>query len=249
MNGNSSIYKYCSLDVAEIIISSQLLKFSNPMSFNDPFDCDIELLEFDFSECDDENFNEIEQIKNKITKDKHIEADFLNKILTESKIEKIYKKSQVNKIYNSSICCFSLNFKNTCMWSHYGDNHKGVCLVFELPSNSPFISIPSITRGPVNYDKYEKLNYLKSKVEGVSHLFLTKSRDWKYEEEYRFIAQKKAGYYKFKKQFLKGIIFGLNVSDEQIEKIMNISKNCFNENELKFAKFYKDNLQLKYKEI
>lgn len=29
------------------------------------------------------------------------------------------------------VCCFSLDPKSILMWSHYSDNHKGVCLKFD----------------------------------------------------------------------------------------------------------------------
>jgi hypothetical protein len=29
--------------------------------------------------------------------------------------------------------CFSRTSSNILMWSHYGDNHKGICLGFDVP--------------------------------------------------------------------------------------------------------------------
>ena len=45
----SKIYKYVSLEVAKIILKDKTLKFSKPSTFNDPYDCDVNLVDFDFS--------------------------------------------------------------------------------------------------------------------------------------------------------------------------------------------------------
>ena len=69
INPEIDIFKYCSYDIGELIISSQLLKFNNPKSFNDPFDCDINLLKFDFSERSEHVINEIEILKTNLLKE------------------------------------------------------------------------------------------------------------------------------------------------------------------------------------
>ena len=51
---NHDVYKFCSFEIAELIVSSKMLKFNNPSNFNDPFDSNIDLLQFDFSDCCDE---------------------------------------------------------------------------------------------------------------------------------------------------------------------------------------------------
>ena len=63
MDLDRKIYKYCSYDVGELIVSGQVLKFSNPSSFNDPFDCDINLLEFNFDDCSQEILDDLEKLE------------------------------------------------------------------------------------------------------------------------------------------------------------------------------------------
>jgi hypothetical protein len=36
-----------------------------------------------------------------------------------------------------AILCFSRNWDNLLLWSHYGDSHTGVCLGFEIPDGVP----------------------------------------------------------------------------------------------------------------
>ena len=42
------IYKYISLETAIKILENNSLKFSKPSTFNDPFDSDVNLLDFNF---------------------------------------------------------------------------------------------------------------------------------------------------------------------------------------------------------
>lgn len=255
---DSSIFKYCSLDVGEKIISSQSLKFNNPSFFNDPFDCDINLLKFDFTECCDELLFEIEMAK-EIAMDITLnEYPSINKsILERTKVtpdfvEEDYKKIQINKINKTSICCFSKNYTNMTMWSHYADKHHGVCLVFDYDLTERFED-PEINRrmnfGTVEYKELQPYNYLKSKQEGLCNLFFTKAKDWSYEEEVRFfILERDLEFIRFNRKFLKGVIFGANVTDEEIEKF-KVSLCSEKSKQLKFARLRKDKLELKFEDL
>lgn len=39
-------------------------------------------------------------------------------------------KSDLSK--NNGLLCFSRTWRNPVMWAHYADNHKGLCLCFEV---------------------------------------------------------------------------------------------------------------------
>lgn len=251
------IYKYCSLEVGELIISSQLLKFNNPSFFNDPFDCDINLLEFDFSDCCDEVLDDIEKSKVIAFEEfsgipEHILEKSYNETMSKSFIERNYKEIQIDKIEKSSISCFSLNPSNMTMWSHYADKHKGVCLVFDVGIDC-FLEDESlwnrINMNMVRYDDLKPVNYLKSKQEGINNLFFLKSKEWAYEEEWRiFILEENLRYLKFKKTFLKGVIFGANVKDVEISKFQKtISFSGFKH--LSLARLRKENLKLGLEDI
>lgn len=250
INQDSDIFKYCSFEIGELIISSQLLKFSNPGDFNDPFDCDINLLKFDFKKSNKEVQKDINQLKENISKEYGRDMSAELDKLFEEKLEDIYKKSQIDKINRSSICCFSKVFDNTTMWSHYSDNHNGICLVFDIENKDPFVDygFHKFTNGPVNYDDFEVMNYLENKKAGMINLFLSKSKDWKYEEEYRFVIFEESGLFKFNSSFLKGVIFGQRVKDDQIIRFKTICKK-FGWSNLSFRKMIKNELELDYIEL
>jgi len=245
VNLDRKIYKYCSYEVGELIVSGQLLKFSNPSSFNDPFDCDINLLEFNFDDCCQEVLDEMEKIKQEISKTQGTDMSKTIANIPKAKLEEIYRNSQIKKIQKSSICCFSTICNSTTMWSHYADNHKGICLVFDPFVKDPFKDFNSerFTEGTVDYDNYTPVNYLKSKLEGIKKLFLTKSNDWRLEYEFRYIIIEDHRYFSFKKEFLKGVIFGLRVKEEDIYRLIDIcDKKGYTG--LIFGRFTKEKLQL-----
>lgn len=255
---DSSIFKYCSLDVGERIITSQSLKFNNPSFFNDPFDCDINLLKFDFTECCDELLSEIEMAKDIALKYLLIKYPTIDKSILESTkltpdfVEEEYKKIQINKINKTSICCFSMSYTNMTMWSHYADKHRGVCLVFDYDLTERFEDPETNKRmnfGTVEYKELQPYNYLKSKQEGLCNLFFTKAKDWSYEEEVRFfILERDLEFIRFNRKFLKGVIFGANVTDEEINRFQ---RNLHSEDltNLRFARLRKDKLELKFEDI
>jgi|GEM_PF-1182278 len=215
---NREIFKYCPYKNGLEILSSQSLKFTNPMEFNDPFEFDINLLKFDFNDLEPDIKKDYESIKNNYVQQYGQGIETFIESIPKHKLEESYKKSQLDKISRSSVCCFSKEKKNIVLWAHYADQHNGVCLIFDVLSTEPFHNHANyvISQGPViyeSYGNYQPSNYLKDKLVGISKLLFTKSKDWEYENEYRYQMLDNGGFIRFNNAFLKGIIFGLRVSD------------------------------------
>lgn len=67
------------------------------------------------------------------------------------------------------------------MWSHYADNHRGICLEFDT-ANPLF----SEALGVVYCSEYPR--WLPHEMERIAfEMLLTKAEDWKYEREFRII--------------------------------------------------------------
>lgn len=113
-------------------------------------------------------------------------------------------EAKVKEIRDSLlICCFGKRNDSILMWSHYADCHKGVCIEFE-PYNDIDITevkyskkraklnIYSIIQIVLAYDYLQEKVDIKNKnvVRRLLKPFLVKSKDWKYEEEYRSIYSK-----------------------------------------------------------
>lgn len=73
------------------------------------------------------------------------------------------------------LLCFSLNWNNPLLWSHYGDRHRGIALGFDVPSEK-VVPVKYVTERPV----LESINQQVAK-----ELTSTKYIDWQYEQEAR----------------------------------------------------------------
>lgn len=107
----------------------------------------------------------------------------------------------VNEIKKSLlVCCYSKRNDSILMWSHYAESHKGICIEFNPYDDNDFkevsyskkrikFDMKNITSIVLAYDYLgEKVNP-KNKIvmKSIMKSFLTKSEDWKYEEEVRSI--------------------------------------------------------------
>jgi hypothetical protein len=196
--------------------------------------------------------------------------------------------------------CFMKRYRNSSVWGHYGDSHKGTCLIFEAVetdnshslelnrrTGSGSITIPfyevsyankpgeidffrTICRLPVaalkelwytdqNGNVSECASHIgpdgdedtwrKSYWENFFRDITIKTRDWEYEQEYRLILGDSLGEFdeaddrKLTYDFhsLKGIIFGIKISDEDKRKIIEIiEKKCDEYNRTDFKFFQAD---------
>ena len=97
--------------------------------------------------------------------------------------------------YERGVCCFSTTYANPLLWSHYGDQHRGLCIGFGLdrrPKPQPrrvvyggSRSVPTslLTRALVHEDQM-------AKEELDRDVLLRKARGWGYEKEWRLIGDR-----------------------------------------------------------
>ncbi|MDD3814145.1 MAG: DUF2971 domain-containing protein [Desulfocapsaceae bacterium] len=83
------------------------------------------------------------------------------------------------------LLCFSKNWKNPLLWSHYANKHKGVALEFYIKDE---FALP-VTYSKVRFNIDWKEKILKKSInrEETKGLWLTKFESWHYEEEIRII--------------------------------------------------------------
>lgn len=92
--------------------------------------------------------------------------------------------AQANK--SLRVTCFSENKDSILMWSHYADQHKGICIEYnmvDLPMIRPFLQ-PVIYRNAVfNLPILDRLNQYS-----LIAASLVKCKTWEYEAEWRYTA-------------------------------------------------------------
>lgn len=192
------IYKYSPIN--KNAISSLVFEknwISDPYNFNDPFEL---VLPPDF--------------------------DFMtNAYITEE--EK--KNKDMIKSYNNNIgvICYSNEPDNMLLWSHYGDNHAGICLGFE-PTIEYNYNNKDFKFNNLNFVKYSNIipkpNFKDLDINDIKDVFCTKSKTWEYEHEIRQVFNKKLEYTEYPGK-LKEIYFGCNTSENDIKLIETLLKN------------------------
>lgn len=83
------------------------------------------------------------------------------------------------------LLCFSANWRNPLMWSHYGERHKGLCLGFEAQPDL-FRSI-AYKRRRLQLAQWKDENSVNPPAKLKESLLYTKFVDWKYEDERRVV--------------------------------------------------------------
>lgn len=209
------LYKFRDLGerTVEIIEKSEIW-FATAQSFNDPFDCDL-------SETIEHTLQDLTDYLNYLRHNgKHIGDKDFEKIVEEfksnpEKIRKICIDARTGAINNKGILSLSEVHDNILMWSHYGKDHTGIALGFDVLEDPAFFLDPF----KVSYvSSYEPLNYFRARSETVTKNITTKSQHWDYEREIRIIAPT-PGLRPFSRNCLQTIHFGCRAKDEDVDKI------------------------------
>ena len=121
---------------------------------------------------------------------------------------------------NCRISCFSEVKDSILMWSYYGQNHRGICIEFDLEKldntnelNQLIIkNMSRVHYSPLRADKF----YPFSENSGLNFL-TTKADVWKHEFEWRLICETEEEYLPF--DCISGIYLGVNFSSKDFTKL------------------------------
>ena len=233
------IYKYFNFNLDDLSSDKKIesfrenyLWFSKPRFFNDPFDCNMEIIKY---------YNGFLNSINSI-------ADKAEDLLIENTKE-------------FGICCFSETKTNIHMWSHYANSHKGICVEYDSSEFDDYFSQLLQCRCHLNpVDYREKLIDLNGDIEWKKHkdytefkriasiirdpkdldslfekLLLQKNKEtWSNERESRLIIgglarlnnkdkELPSGYkVPIKREMITGVIYGVNTPDNLRSEIQKI---------------------------
>jgi hypothetical protein len=219
------LYKYFPInDNTFNVLRKNSLWFSSPNKFNDPFDCKLKI---NFGKTKEETRSNLLRFFSGI---------FINEEVKEKLINFSSKTKRFNVLFNQmthfvfdesvGVCCFSQYCDSPLMWAHYAESHRGICLMF----NNRKMNFIKRNLIPVqyysDYPVFDLSEYRDNQFqEFLLNLLSSKFNDWAYEFEWRAIKEKGADrLFRFEKDFLEGIIFGINISDENKNKIKQIMR-------------------------
>ena len=212
------LYKYESVTTQSLAnLKNGQIYFSLPSQFNDPFDCSLpisldlkpeSLSRFRKSFIERENLPElgVKQLKE----------------MSDNSLYQLLKRAMheilSTTLKGKGVSCFSSDYDNLLMWSHYGSKHTGFCLEFET-SLEPF----NKARQVKYVDDFPKLDAEVMVVNGnydpVLELLHTKSNAWCYEKEWRCIHAEAPLAYTYQQESLTGVYFGSDIDDAAVEII------------------------------
>jgi len=225
------IYRYQKFSIwtIELLVHDHLY-FADPVSFNDPFDCQP-VVESD-SDRDTLRLLLIELLSRRIEaevaaslRSAQLQGDNvsdhaknLGAQAAQSKLQDIayhatnpdyecgiYEAEcslltseihrEVVKRYDRGVCCFSTTFQNPLLWSHYGDQHRGFCVGYNL-DREPVPILRKVEYGGNRKVKTSLisnalLNNDQAAQELLDHdVLLRKASPWRYECEWRLFGNR-----------------------------------------------------------
>lgn len=203
-----------SLDRLRAIIIDSHLRLSSPEEFNDPFDMGARWVVEGSAPERLNRFNSlIRQQMPSLSFKKRSEA--VRHLMTAplSDLLPVLQESFRVQRRRFGVYCFAGDPRNVLMWSHYADNHTGICLQFER-TRDLIVYSRALT---VDYvDEYPVINWIAGMGNALSTTFTRKHTRWRYEDERRILADGQAGrYVNVRPDSLTGLIFGCR-SDENV---------------------------------
>jgi len=113
--------------------------------------------------------------------------EFLPIDLTDPTVRRAFtswKNYELSKKYG--LLCFSKHWKNPLMWGHYGENHRGLCLGFEV--DNEIVSKVSYVGKRLKFSIQDIESKMNSNDAGfITTLVTHKYINWSYEREFRIL--------------------------------------------------------------
>ena len=195
--------------------------FPCPEQLNDPFDCKV--------------LSKIIKERQFLTIFRFRKEKLLESILNNDELRKLFNQAKQD-IKNHGVFSGSHSsaLKSSLMWSHYADKHRGVCLIYAIPTEpmdffnkNQIIGIQNIIYGPNQLtDWFKKLpankNIHNCAFEDMINIFVKiKHISWKYEDEVRMIRET-SGIVSIDTSYLQHVCFGLDTSEDKMTLIREI---------------------------
>ena len=201
------LYKYRPFNVFCLrLLTHGEISYSDPRLFNDPLDCDPTLeVDIDRSAMEHLCYAILRRTqtegnaKAEINNYRYLSTEY-GDFRTDSKVDDDLRRMLAQRIMNElnqefglrGVLSLSERWDSVLMWSHYADNHRGVCIEFDTSE------LPHPHLQPVNYRaprriKASDLHQWKRRGSAEAEqrvretYYLAKAGPWRYEREWREI--------------------------------------------------------------
>jgi hypothetical protein len=209
--------KYDEQNLRDMIVYS-VLRLSAPATFNDPYEMFVHLVVEGSREQRLERFAQLAaQQGPTMPPEKRAEMVRLLMERPDSEHAARCQESIAGIRQRSGVFCFAGDPRNVLTWSHYAENHHGVCLQFERMKDFP--TLGHAVR--VNYrEDLPVVNWIVDFYDDIEQLLLAKHPNWEYEQERRITSIDNANrYLQLRPDALTGIILGCRIQEPQMQFI------------------------------
>lgn len=129
-----------------------------------------------------------------------------------------------------SLCSFTESNDNNLMWSHYANNHKGICVEY-------YSELFEYLKKLKDYLVYWKVNYseepplvkvLDDMTSKVEKIMFNKQLEWQYEKEHRvvFFSDKDTEFIPIDRKYIKAVFIGSRADREIDSKVLSLCHGC-----------------------
>jgi hypothetical protein len=201
------LYKYRAFDVNTLnMLRNSEVYYANPTLFNDPLDCKPTLtVDVTFTELQQLCFRmfEIEYSAERATKEleRCLYYSTEPENISREDREGYHCKLLVNeveklihlKMKKRGVLSLAGSWQSCLMWSHYADEHNGICLEYDMTEAITFDSKSVEYNSDRNLLVSDVISWIFnhtpfSHAIVESKYFFTKAQPWEYEQETRFLA-------------------------------------------------------------
>lgn len=103
--------------------------------------------------------------------------------LSDRAFRKVYRSFIKDMAQRFGVICFSKNWRNPVLWSHYADKHRGVCLGFDV--SDQFLMKVTYAGERLSKKIRGELAHGGLNEKDMQEILTTKFKDWEYEDEVR----------------------------------------------------------------
>ena len=188
-----SLFKYRPFNsYLKPIIESQKIFFPARAKLNDPEDLKLELIE----DVDAEVYRQflLKKADQELWPKKHLKYKLKKGFTANDELSKEAKKKIANsqtsiQRYFDSVGILSLSLKedDPLLWERYGENEKGVCIVFEMEMSEYLVQVKYETPRP--QPRLSKLLLSSDAEKDLREVLRTKTTIWEDEAEWRYFAK------------------------------------------------------------
>ncbi|KQN56711.1 DUF2971 domain-containing protein [Erwinia sp. Leaf53] len=131
-------------------------------------------------------------------------------------------ENEIVSVFKTGVLCLSRRYDSPLMWSHYSNNHNGLCIEYDM-SRAPEDKARKIIYGGSRELKVSVIErWLKEGdvIEEIKNVcLLTKSREWAYENEWRMFDSigLRSSY-----PPIRSIIFGMRCKGSTISAVIKL---------------------------